>query len=279
MPVLQKTFCDSKLLTQISGLVFDEHDNLYACNFGTPSASIVKIDKDGNAVRLTELYGNDRNFVSMVYLDNFLYVTGFNNCVYKVDSQSGVLTTFTTLADVGTNGLTFFDNHFYVVTQDGMSSGNVYKVDKDGNNTVFINKNDLLGTQYNSIVNDNDGNFYITDEGNSTVVKYSHDGILLNLTFITGTYQALLIHSDNMFITNYAKNEISQYDMNGVLINDNVACGGMTFAGGGIAVNKKGDFYCSLEVDNSPGDVSIQMVPSLLKHTHDKSIKSIKSDK
>ena len=41
MSLVQTTFCDSKLLTQVSGLVYDEHNNLYACNFGTPTASII----------------------------------------------------------------------------------------------------------------------------------------------------------------------------------------------------------------------------------------------
>ena len=80
---MSSPFCNSELLTQMSGLVFDDNNNLYACNFGTPTSCIIKIDKHGNATQLTEQY-TDRNFVSMVYLDNFLYVTGFNNCIYKI---------------------------------------------------------------------------------------------------------------------------------------------------------------------------------------------------
>jgi sugar lactone lactonase YvrE len=265
MLATQETFCDSALLTQISGLACDEHDNIYACNFGTPSASIVKIDKHGNATLLTEPYGSDRNFVSMVYLDKFLYVTGFNNCVYKVDSDTGKLTTFTTLPDVGTNGITFYDGAFYVTTQDGPNSGNVYKVNRDGEHSVFIEKTELIGTQYNSIVHDKEGNFYITDEGNNTVVKYSYNGKLLNTEFILGTYQVLMIHNDDIYVTNYTINQISQYDMYGKLINANVAVGGLTFAGGGMLMNKKGDLYCSLEGEKGPGsgNVSIQMITSM----------------
>jgi len=258
----QKTFCDSGLLTQVSGLVFDEHNNLYACNFGTPTASIIKIDPHGKATLLTEQYGNDRNFVSMVYLDKHLYVTGFNNSVYKVDVHTGELTTFTTLPDCGTNGLTHNNHAFYVTTQDGPNSGSVYKVDMEGNFSVLVDKAGLIGTQFNSIVSDNDGSLYITDEGNGTVVKYSHDGKLLNSEFMKGTYQSLLIDDDEIYVTNYMMNQISQYDMYGKLYKEKFAVGGLTFAGGGMAINKKGDFYCSLEGEKGPGsgNVTIQMI-------------------
>ena len=51
------------------------------------------------------------------------------------------------------------------------NSGNVYIVDRDGKNKIFIDKEELIGTQYNCIVNDKEGNFYITDEGKLKVVK------------------------------------------------------------------------------------------------------------
>jgi len=265
MPASQQTFCDSNLLTQIGGLVCDEDNNIYACNFGSPTASIIKIDPHGVATLLTEQYGSDRNFVSMVYLDKFLYVTGFNKQVYKVDIHTGKLTTFTTLpedtTDAGTNGITYYKHHFYVVTQDGPNSGNVYKVDHDGKNEIFIDKSDLIGTQYNCIVNDKEGNFYITDEGNSTVVKYDKHGKMVNKEFMYGQYQSLLIHDENIYVTNYLINQISQYDMDGTLININVAYGGLTFAGGGMTFNQRDEFFCSLESEKGPGsgNVTIQM--------------------
>jgi sugar lactone lactonase YvrE len=262
MPFSQKTFCDSELLTQVSGMVHDEYNNLYACNFGSPSACIIKIDPQGKATLLTEQYGSDRNFVTMVYLDKFLFVTGFNDCVYKVDVHTGKLTTFVTLPDKGTNGLTFYKNAFYVTTQDGPNSGSVYKVDKEGNFSVFINKEGLIGTQYNSIVCDNDGNLYITDEGNESVVKYSHDGKVLNSEFMKGQYQSLLIDDDEIYVTNYMINQISQYDMCGKMYKEKFAVGGLTFAGGGMSMNNNGVFYCSLEGETGPGrgKVSIQKI-------------------
>ena len=138
-------------MTQISGLVFDDNNNLYACNFGTPTSCIIKIDKHGNATQLTEQY-TDRNFVSMVYLDNFLYVTGFNNCIYKVDTHSGNLTTFVTLPENGTNGLTYSNGAFYVICQNGIQTVNIYKINSDGVYSIFISEDTLLGTQYNIII-------------------------------------------------------------------------------------------------------------------------------
>jgi hypothetical protein len=261
MSLSQTVFCDSKLLTQISGLVFDGHDNLYACNFGSETASIIKIDPYGNATLLTEQYGSDRNFASMVYLDGFLYVTGFNNCVYKVDIHNGHLSVFATLPNNGTNGITFFDDNFYVVTGNGMQSGNVYKIERNGKFTIFISENNLAGTQYCGIANDSKGNFYITDEGTNSVVKYNKDGTLINLSFITGPFQSIIIKNKIIYLSNYGANQISQYDMGGKLMNDNFAVGALTFCGGGMAISKDARFYCSLENMNGPGsgNVTIQM--------------------
>lgn len=257
------TFCNSPLLTQISGLVYDEHQNLYACNFGTPTASIVKIDKHGHATLLTEQY-SDRNFVTMVYLDDFLYVTGFNNCVYKVDIHTGELTTFVTLPENGTNGLTYSDGAFYVICMDGMQTGNVYKITQDGQFSIFISQDTLVGTQYNIIVTDKRGNFYITDEGNNTVVQYCPDGKLMNSTFISGDFQSVLIHKNHIYVTNYDVNQISQYDMSGHLTNKTFAVGGLTFAGGGMVFDHKDDFLFSLESVNGAGSGNVTVKKLLM---------------
>jgi len=262
LPGTQITFSNSLLLTQVSGLVFDKERNLYACNFGTPSANIVKIDKHGNVTPLTTQFSNDRNFVSMVCLDNFLYVTGFNNCVYKVDIHSGDLTTFVTLPDNGTNGLAFYNDAFYVVTADGMNSGSVYKVTLDGKVSVFIDKAKLIGTQYNIIAFDTNGDLYITDEGNSAVAKYDHKGNLINSKFISGPYQSVIVNQQYIYVTNYTMNQISQYRTDGSPIKENFAVGGLTFAGGAMAFDVNGDFYCSLEKDMNAGsgNVTLQMI-------------------
>lgn len=254
-------FCDSALLTQVSGLVCDEHNNMYACNFGTPTASIIKIDTTGKATPLTQQY-DDRNFVSMVYLDDFLYVTGFNNCVYKVEIHTGELTTFVTLPQNGTNGLTYSDGALYVVCMDGMQTGNVYKINMHGEYSVFISEDSLAGTQYNIITTDKHENFYITDEGNNSVVKYDKEGKLMNSTFITGEHQSVLINKHNIYLTNYLVNKISQYDMEGTLIKDEFAIGGLTFAGGGMAFDHHNNFYFSLEGVNGAGagNVSIRKI-------------------
>jgi len=262
MSLVQTTFCKSPLLTQVSGLVCDENNNLYACNFGSPTASIIKINPQGKATLLTEQYSGDRNFVTMVYLEDFLYVTGFNNCVYKVNIHTGELITFVTLPDNGTNGITYYKNKFYVVTQDCMNSGSVYKVELDGSFSVLIDKTGLIGTQYNTITVDEKGNLYITDKGNNSVVKYDKHGHIINSNFITGPYQSILIHDRFIYVTNYIINQISQYNMYGNIITEKFAEGGLTFAGGGVAFDKYGNFYCSKEPEGGPGngDVTVQKV-------------------
>lgn len=254
-------FCNSDLLTQVSGLVCDEHNNMYACNFGTPATCIIKIDTTGKATPLTQQY-DDRNFVTMVYLDDFLYVTGFNNCVYKVEIHTGELTTFVTLPQNGTNGLTYSDGAFYVVCMNGMQTGNVYKINMEGEYSVFISEDSLAGTQYNIITTDKHGDFYITDAGKNSIVKYDKEGKLMNSSLITGEHQSILINKQHIYLTNYLVNKISQYDMHGKLINDQFAIGGLTFAGGGMAVDKHNNFYFSLEGVDGPGagNVSIRKI-------------------
>ena len=258
-PGVQSTVSESPLFTQVSGFAFDKHNNLYACNFGTPDANIIKIDEDGNVTPLTKNFPGDRNFISMVYLDKFLYVTGFNNHVYKVDTRSGELTTFATLPNNGTNGLTFHDGAFYVVTCDGMNTGNIYKVNMDGTFSIFIKESDLEGTQYNGVVSDKDGNFYFTDEVKDAVAKHSWDGKLINSKFITGQHQAMIIHKHKIYLTDYTKNQISQYDMDGKLINEKFAEGGLTYAGGAMAFAENGDFYFTLEKDLSAGSGNVTL--------------------
>ena len=283
------TFCSSNLLTQISGLVFDDDHNLYACNFGTPTATIVQIDSHGVATSLIKhdltnenqpttaddkkhgkkhtTQTGSRNFASMVLLGKQLYVTGFNHCVYTLDVNSGNLKTLVTLPDFGTNGMTYSNGALYVITADasnnGMSSGSVYKVDpKHGTFEVFIDKNvqNLSGTQYNMVDTDAHGNFYITDEGNGTVVQYDPSGKLINKSFISGPYQSILIDNQHIYVSHYDANQICQYDMNGNLTMDNFAAGGLTFCGGGMAFDANGKFYCSLENPTAgSGNVTIQM--------------------
>lgn len=260
MSLTQTVFCASKLLTQISGIVFDENENMYACNFGTPSASIVKIDPYGTATLLTHQYGSDRNFVNMVYLHGFLYVTGFNNFVYKVNVHNGELTTFATLPEGGTNGITYFHNNFYVITQNGMQSGNVYKIDTHGKHSIFISEYNLAGTQYCGIAADSHGNFYITDEGTNSVVKYDINGKLINVSFIQGPFQAILINQDHIYLSYYTANQIDLYNLDGTVIEHYYAFGGLTFCGGGMALSNNGHFYCSVEDVKGPGsgNVTIQ---------------------
>ena len=57
-------------------------------------------------------------------------------------------------------------------------------------------------------------------------------------------------------------NQISQYSMDGTLIQENFASGGLTFAGGAMAFDVNGDFYCTLEKDLSAGagNVTLQKI-------------------
>lgn len=272
MTSLSKTFCNSLHLTQISALVYDENNNLYACNFGSPTASIIKINPDGEASVLINHEGSDRNFVSMVYLKHFLYVTGFNNCVYKVNIDNGDISIFVTLPENGTNGIAHLNGAFYVVCMNAncMQTGNIYKINMDGTYSIFISEDKLGGTQYNIIATDKDGNFYITDEGQNAVVKYNIAGELIDPKFITGEFQSILIHNNHIYVTNYLINQISQYNIDGKLINKEFAIGGLTFAGGGMAFNKHDDFYYSMEVNS--GEAIIQIMQHQNKDNHNKDI-------
>jgi len=120
----------------------------------------------------------------------------------------------------------------------------------------------LAGTQYNIITTDKHGDFYITDEGNNSVVKYDKKGKLMNPTLIIGEHQSIVINKHNIYLTNYLVNKISKYDMEGTLIKDEFAKGGLTFAGGGMTVDNHNNFYFSLEGVNGAGagNVSIRKI-------------------
>jgi sugar lactone lactonase YvrE len=256
----ETTFCSSNLLTLVSSLVFDsDTGNLYAANFGNTTANIVKINSSGVASLLTQQY-NDRNFSGMAYFNGFLYVTGDENYVYKVNAESGELTTFATLLNGSiTAGITYWNNNLYVVCN-GLSSA-IYQVNVNtATVTVFINGTSLSTTYPNYIATDSNGNFYITDNKYNRVLKYNSSGSLITRTFISNvTFQTIIFYNNYFYFTNYDTNFISQYDINGNLITDNYAVGGLTYQGGGIAFDNNGNFYVSNSLN---GETTIQYIAS-----------------
>lgn len=248
----QTIFCNSNLLTQVSSLVFDDVGNLYATNFGAPTSNILKIDTLGNASTLVT--ADSGNYAGMVYVNEYLYVTGYNNEVYKVDITTGTLTVFCTLPQNGAaRGITYFSGAFYVVSTDntgGSRVGTVFQIQPNGAYSVFISHSNLGVAD--CITVDTSGNFYITETEANQVLKFNSSGTLIQ-TLIVGSFGAILCYNNNLYLCDWQNNKISQYDINGNLITPNYAVGGSTYVGGGLAFDANGVFYVSNELPNGPG--------------------------
>lgn len=243
--MVQSIFCSSNLLTQVSSLVCDDDGNVYASNFTSNATNIIKIDTNGNATQLTSsnIFDYEVNHTGMVYVNGYLYVTGYNRRVYKVNIVGGGVTTFVNLPSDNTTGITYYNESLYVVCN---YLPTIYKVNMDGTYSVFITQNLSYPTY---ITNDIDGNFYITDNG--SILKYNNLGLFLkdfnNTNFApNGIISTIIYYNNYLYGTSLINiNYISKYDLNGNLITHSYAIGGSTIFRGGIAFDKNGNFYVS----------------------------------
>uniref|UniRef100_A0A6C0E464 Hedgehog/Intein (Hint) domain-containing protein n=1 Tax=viral metagenome TaxID=1070528 RepID=A0A6C0E464_9ZZZZ len=264
----EQIFSNSGLFGQISSLVVDENDNLYASNFNSPPATIVKVSKNGAATLLATITPGSIsiNFAGMVYVNGYLYVTGYNYNVYKVDINSGTITVFVTLPQDGTLGITYVGGYFYIVSG-ARSPNRVYKVTLDGlSYSVFYEISNSYNLLY--ITADTSGNFYITSYRSSNVIQLNSSGQLITSNFITSNSNVpntIIFHDNQFYCSNGNVNKVSQYDINGALITDNYAFGGQTYYGGGIVFDSKNNFYVSNDItyDNTHenGIYTIQSPP------------------
>lgn len=77
-----EVFCDSPLLNCPNGITVGADDTLYVCNFS--NGDVLKIDRQGNAVKLATLPGNNNGH--LIYHRGYLYVLARMDCrVYQVD--------------------------------------------------------------------------------------------------------------------------------------------------------------------------------------------------
>lgn len=243
--MVQSIFCSSGLLTQVSSLVCDDDGNVYASNFTSNATNIIKIDTNGNATQLTANNNGNVNYVGMVYVNGYIYVTGYNSNVYKVNIVGGEVTTFVTLPRDSTTGITYYNGSLYVVCQ---TSPTIYKVDMDGTYSIFISQNLFIP---NYVTTDTDGNFYVTDNG--SIRKYNNSGLFLknfnNVYAPNGLISTIIYYNNYLYgttlINTINTNYISKYDLNGNLITYYYATGGSNIFRGGITFDKNGNFYVS----------------------------------
>jgi hypothetical protein len=241
----QLIFSGSGLFKVVTSLVYDNvNGNLYATNYGDPNNSnIIEIDSNGIARQLTQGY-NDRDFSGMVYLDGFLYVTGYTKYVYKVNVTSGVVTTFATIpVDCNTVGITHWNGDLYVVCM-GANNG-IYKINVNSANvSIFISSQVLTTSSPNYITTDSNGNFYISvDDTSPKIIKFDNSGNLINNAFITGKYfQTIIFYNNYLYTTDFETKDVYKYDMNGALIGKAGSLGSF-YLGGGITFSDNGTLY------------------------------------
>jgi hypothetical protein len=110
---------------------------------------------------------------------------------------------------------------------------------------------------------DNNGNFYITDPYQESLLKFDNNGNLLQSNFIitNNRYNNILFNNNFFYLSNLNLNQISKYDINGTLITNNYATGGRTYFGGGMAFDSNGNFYVSNETNGGgAGNVTINIL-------------------
>ena len=241
----QLIFSGSGLFKVVTSLVFDNVNGyLYATNYGDPNNSnVIKIDSNGIATQITQGYF-DRDFSGMVYLDGFLYATGYNKYVYKINVTSGVVTTFATIpVDCNTIGITHLNGHLYVVCSGANNA--IYKINVlSASVSIFISSQLLATSSPNYITTDSNGNFYISvDDVSPKIIKFDISGNVINNAFITGKYfQTIIFYNNNLYTTDFNTGDAYKYDMNGVLIGTAGSLGSF-YLGGGITFSDDGTLY------------------------------------
>jgi hypothetical protein len=199
-------FCtNSSFGNSISSLCY-ANNLFYALDYGN---NIYSIATNGTATILATITDT---LTDLVYVSGFLYVTGQH--VYKVDVSNGTVTTFVTLPE-NVKGITYYNNHFYVV------GSSIYSVSTDGSYTVFIDSTNLQSPSF--ITTDTSGNVYVTD---TNVLQFDSNGVLQS-TFITGTFQNIVLYNSNFYIS--STTDIYKYDLYGNLVSSSAGSGGIAF--------------------------------------------------
>jgi hypothetical protein len=157
----------------------------------------------------------------MVILGNYLYVYGtVNGNIYKVDKNSGTVTTFVT----GMVGFGFYliihDDFMYVSNYDGVISKiQMSNPSNINNNWITIGTNiyatdlAIIGNYLYVAYTDNNN----TNPNNGFIGQYNlSDGSVVNATFISGLYNpwGLLVNGNYLYVTNGSdKSSIGQYEL------------------------------------------------------------------
>lgn len=186
---------------------------------------------------------------------------------YKVDINDGSYTIFSYIQNASNlSGIVYYQNFLYVVAFYASVFDGVYKIDiSNGNNESLFTSNEYQFSSSDNIfiAVDNNGNFYITDPYQESLLKFDNNGNLLQSNFIitNNRYNNILFNNNFFYLSNLNLNQISKYDINGTLITNNYATGGRTYFGGGMAFDSNGNFYVSNETNGGgAGNVTINIL-------------------
>ena len=238
----------------VIGIVFDKNNNLYMAYNINNTSIISKVDTSGKQTQFASGFSYIENLIfdNIGFPKGYLYVMDSTNTIYKVD-VNGIKTIFIKNLKSHYCGMVFdnIGNLYYSSNQSAsvfinntdiiiQKPGRIYKIDKSGTQTMFINGENIL-LYPAGLTFDNKGNLYISDLSTKNISKYDSNGTLINKSFISTQNNDLaninlIIDNNNnniyVVISNYqdviltssissifgAITMINKYDFNGNLI-------------------------------------------------------------
>jgi len=237
------TYSDNSLLTNITSLVFDNNNNLYAYQCKSLEILKINIKKEvtvlTNFINFNDVYnGSIRN---MVLVNNLLYVTGYKNSIYTVDINTGKtdILSLTNLNNKVSSILYYYDkknNTGYLYFISDYNGGSIYRI-----NMNIMQIDDTFSIEYKlkypiHIIIDNYEHLYIVDkdnDNNNILLKFTINGNFIAKHINNGLFELEnpLCYNDYFYFTYFQelggklKSVVVQYDINGRLNNSSFAIG------------------------------------------------------
>lgn len=186
---------DTARFNYLGGLAVDSHDNLFVADHD--NNKIRKITPDGNVTTFASLLSAP--FDVVIDDNDILYVSGSGSEIKKI-APDGTISTITLdiaiypqrCITIDKNGLLYVGSNFaiYSIEQSGHTtvvagseSNNIGYLNAVGSNVTFG------GSISDMVYDDNSGNLYISDYGNSVIRRMTSDGNVTTLAGSVSGYQ------------------------------------------------------------------------------------------
>jgi sugar lactone lactonase YvrE len=205
----EEIFYDS--LASPDGLTFDNDGNLYISCFA--SGQIIKVNPKG----IGTVFAENLNHPSDLKFDRAgnLYISEFGNYngtkIYKISKGT---TRIFSEGHIVPLGLTFDKNNNLYVSNFG--SGEIYKVDPNGNKTLFIQLPEGNKSYSQYLALDKSGNLYCASYGVNAIYKITGDGKcskIMEGTTLSGP-NSIFIIKNTLYFTEFNTNSLYRLPLN-----------------------------------------------------------------